>query len=39
VKRSNHTLKEMFLKEKGGKIRTPRDKLNNALLTLNNFKC
>lgn len=33
IERSNHTIKEILNKQKGG-IRTPRNKLNNALLTL-----
>lgn len=38
IERSNHTIKEILNKQKGG-IRTPRNKLNNALLTLIFFEC
>lgn len=34
IKRSNHTLKDMLNKQKGV-IKTPRDRLHSALLTLN----
>ena len=34
VERANHTLKEMLIKQKG-RVKIPRDRLNNALLTLN----
>lgn len=34
TERSNCTLKEMFIKQKGG-VKTPRERVNNALLTLN----
>lgn len=38
MERSNHTLKEMLLKQKGETIRTPKDRLNNALSTLKVLK-
>lgn len=38
IKRSNYTLKEVLIKQKGDR-RSPRDRLNNALLTLNIFSC
>ena len=31
VERANHTLKEMLIKQKG-RVKNPRDRLNNALL-------
>jgi hypothetical protein len=34
VERANHTIKEMLIKQKG-RVKIPRDRLNNALLTLN----
>jgi hypothetical protein len=34
IERANHTLKEMLIKQKGRVTSPPRDRLNNALLTL-----